>query len=376
MTVYDFGALPFLLSLTAVLIFGGPVIAALAKRKQRQPISGDAPAAHQSKAGTPTMGGLLILGGTMLAIALTVLLTTAAYGAIFTPSRILRLIAVLGTFLFAGLIGILDDLGKTRKKENKAGLSERAKLALQILVSAGFLVLLRLSSGDAAAQTTITLGGHTFQLGLFYYILALLFLVCFGNAANFTDGLDGLLSGITVIVSATLGLMLTFGASHGEMAVFYGALAGACAGFLCFNAFPARVFMGDTGSLAIGMGLAAAALSAKQEILLIIVGLVYVAEIASMMIQRYVFKYRRIRFGIDYAKANRVFRRAPLHHHFEELGWRETQVVSRFWVAGMVAAALGMILIPFVSERPVPRIGASNVSPADSAAPTGQGIQP
>jgi phospho-N-acetylmuramoyl-pentapeptide-transferase len=107
--------------------------------------------------------------------------------------------------------------------------------------------------------------------------------------------------------------------------------------------------MGDTGSLALGMGLAAAALAAKQEILLIIVGAVYIAEIASMMIQRYVFKYRRIRYGIEYAKENRVFRRAPLHHHFEELGVPETQVVARFWIAALIAAAVGLILAPFFS---------------------------
>jgi phospho-N-acetylmuramoyl-pentapeptide-transferase len=141
-----------------------------------------------------------------------------------------------------------------------------------------------------------------------------------------------------------------------EIGFFYGALAGACAGFLFFNAHPARVFMGDTGSLAIGMGLAAAALAAKQEILLLIVGLVYVAEIASMMIQRYVFKYRRIRFGIDYARAHRVFRRAPLHHHFEELGWRETQVVARFYVVGLIAAAVGMLLLPRLSSLPMPAL--------------------
>src|SRR5262249_33944089 len=163
------------------------------------------------------------------------------------------------------------------------------------------------------------------EIGPAYYALAFLYLVGFANAANFTDGLDGLAAGTTLI--ATLALGAAVGAVAPEMRLFYGALAGSCAGFLYFNAYPACLFMGDTGRDAIGMGLSAAALAAKQEIRLLVVGLVYLAEVASMMIQRYVFKYRRIRFGIEYAKAHRVFRRAPLHHHFEELGWHETQVV-------------------------------------------------
>jgi phospho-N-acetylmuramoyl-pentapeptide-transferase len=265
----------------------------------------------------------------------------------------MRLFAVLGVFLFAGLVGLADDLGKARKKQNKAGLSERVKLALQIIVSVGFVgVLWRVSSLDTHLVTSgLTIAGNTYDIGFLYYILGALYICGFGNAVNFTDGLDGLSSGTTLVTTLALAVSLLFSLTilPAEIVIFYGALAGGCAGFLWFNAHPAKVFMGDTGSLALGMGLAAAALAAKQEILLIIVGAVYIAEIASMMIQRYVFKYRRIRYGIEYAKENRVFRRAPLHHHFEELGVPETQVVIRFWIAALIAAAIGLVLAPFFS---------------------------
>ena len=337
LTPLAFLALPFLVALAFVLLAGSPVIRALASRKARQPISADAPASHQAKQGTPTMGGLLILGATVAASLLILLGPFAVY----SPLRKERLIAVLVTFLLAGGIGLLDDLGKARKKENKAGLSERVKLALQVIVASLFVGFIA-HTEQHGVTTVLSFGIHDFDLGAIYYVLAVLYICFLGNAANFTDGLDGLASGTTLIVALVLGA--TVGVIAPEVGAFYGALAGACAGFLCFNAHPARVFMGDTGSLALGMGLAAAALAAKQEILLLVVGLVYLAEIASMMLQRYVFKYRRIRFGIDYARAHRVFRRAPLHHHFEELGWRETQVVTRFWMAGLAAAALGLLL--------------------------------
>lgn len=335
-TVAAWGFLPALL---LVLVFGGPVIRALAAAKARQPVSGDAPASHQAKQGTPTMGGLLLIGA-----ATTATLVISAFA--LPAGEKTRLLAVAGTFFFAGGIGLLDDLGKARKKQNKAGLSERAKLALQVIVASGFLLMIGRTE-QAGITTVVTLGGRHFDLGIGYYALGVIYICGFGNAVNFTDGLDGLAAGVTTV--AALALAATAHLLGAEMALFYGAVAGACAGFLWFNAHPARVFMGDTGSLALGMGLAAAALAAKQELLLLVVGLVYLLEIGSMMLQRYVFKYRRIRRGIEYAKANRVFRRAPLHHHFEELGWPETQVVARFWILGLLAAALGILLAPYLS---------------------------
>jgi phospho-N-acetylmuramoyl-pentapeptide-transferase len=331
-------AIPFLVAFFIVLAAGKPVIAKLAKLKQ--PISGDAPTAHLEKQGTPTMGGLLILG----AVGLTVIGLAIGFsaGGYLLSDRRARLLAVLATFLFGGLIGLMDDLGKVRKKQNKAGLSERAKLACQVLVSAGFVAFLAM--GHRPETTQIFIAGHGLNLGVVYYLLAVLFICFFGNAVNFTDGLDGLSSGTTLVTATTLGAVV--GTVAPEIGFFYGAVAGACAGFLWFNMKPAKVFMGDTGSLALGMGLAAGALAAKQEILLLLVGAVYVAEIGSMMIQRYVFKYRRIKHGIEYAKAHRVFRRAPLHHHFEELAVPETQVVARFWLVALIFAALGLLIAP------------------------------
>ncbi len=345
-------ALPFLISLIAVLVLGNPVIGWLADRKARQPVSEDAPKAHLLKHGTPTMGGLIIIAAVVLSIVVVVLVTGALGGGLLTQAK-MRLFGVLGVFLSAGLVGLADDLGKARKKQNKAGLSERAKLTLQIVVAAGFAALLWRASllGASLNTSALTFAGHTVDLGFGYYVLAVLYICGFGNAVNFTDGLDGLSSGTTLITTLALAVSLLFSLAvlPAEMVIFYGALAGGCAGFLWFNAHPAKIFMGDTGSLALGMGLAAAALAAKQEMLLIIAGAVYIAEIASMMIQRYVFKYRRIRHGIEYAKANRVFRRAPLHHHFEELGVPETQVVIRFWIAALIAAAVALLLAPLFS---------------------------
>jgi phospho-N-acetylmuramoyl-pentapeptide-transferase len=293
-------ALPFLIALFAVLALGNPVIKALAARKAKQPISDDAPEKHKLKAGTPTMGGLLIIAATVLAVIVGMTL----FGNDIQSDAKTRLLGVLGVFLFGGFIGVLDDLGKARKKLNKAGLSERVKLALQVVVAVGFLTFLGLNERPGIT-TSVTFWVFDFNLHLLYYALAFIFILGFGNAANFTDGLDGLLSGVTLIVALTMSIAVND--LGREMFVFYLALAGACAGFLYFNANPARVFMGDTGSLAIGMGLGAAAIAAKQELLLCIVGTVYVAEIASMMIQRYVFKYRRITKSLEYAQANRVF---------------------------------------------------------------------
>jgi phospho-N-acetylmuramoyl-pentapeptide-transferase len=325
-------AIPFLIALLVALFAGKPAINALKAGKTVQPISPDAPEKHRLKHGTPTMGGLF--------------LCTAVVIGCIPFLREPGVLSVLVIFLAGAVIGFMDDLGKARKKENKAGLSERVKLGMQLLASAIFVGALYYETMGRTSVTTTIYPGFTLDLGWFYWPLAFLFVAFFGNAVNFTDGLDGLASGVTAIVALTLALLVSY--THGTP-YFYLAVAGACAGFLYWNAYPARVFMGDTGSQALGMGMAAAALTYKQEILFLIIGAIYLAEIGSMMLQRYVFKYRRIRFGIEYAKANRVFRRAPLHHHFEELGWHETQVVTRFYVLTLIAAAIGVLLAPYVT---------------------------
>lgn len=339
MSPYALPGIPFLVAMSVVLLIGPPVIKLLRSKKSVQPISENAPEKHKLKHGTPTMGGLLILAATSVSLLAWMLWertqATQQGSGLLTPSQRDHLTASLVVLLGGGVIGVLDDVGKTRKKQNKAGLSERAKLALQLALALGFVTHLYLNH-----HNTVVLG---VDLRFAYFPLAALMVIGFGNAVNFTDGLDGLAAGTTLIVSTALGIVALSGVA--EQAVFYGALAGACAGFLCFNAYPARIFMGDTGSLALGMGLTAAAISAQQEVLLFVVGAVYLAEIASMMIQRYVFKYRRIRFGLEYAQSHRVFRRAPLHHHFEELGWHEVQVVVRFWMVALIAAAVGVVFL-------------------------------
>jgi phospho-N-acetylmuramoyl-pentapeptide-transferase len=283
------------------------------------------------------MGGVLIVLGVSIAL-LPAIFGLVGFSGVLNFGRNVNLMALVGILFGGCAIGLLDDLGKVRKKENKAGLSEKAKLVLQFLVALAFIAFLFITRTETT--THITLGNFSFSLGYAYYVLAFLYLLGFANAVNFTDGLDGLASGTTLIVALTLCFLAS--ASSG-VAFFYVALAGACAGFLCFNAFPARVFMGDTGSLAMGMALPAAAILAKQEFLLVLVGSVYVIEILSMMIQRYVFKYRRIKHGLEYAQKNRVFKRAPLHHHFEEMGWHEVQVVQRFCMFVLVMAAIAIL---------------------------------
>ncbi|MBC8141127.1 MAG: phospho-N-acetylmuramoyl-pentapeptide-transferase [Armatimonadetes bacterium] len=357
-------ALPFVVSLLLSLLFGGAVVEKLAQAKARQPISDDAPDAHKLKHGTPTMGGLLILATTLLATPFGLWHSYTQYmkiaGGVNAASNpafnwwiylAAPAIIVLLVFALACGIGVLDDLGKARKKLNGAGLSERTKLGLQFAVAAFFVLYLWMVStlGVKGFTTAIYFNGYWLDLGQFYYLFVLLYLPFFGNAVNFTDGLDGLASGTTLIAALTMGAIAAVGSPALGVPAFYGAVAGACTGFLWFNAYPAKVFMGDTGSLALGMGMAAAAVVLKQELLFLVVGAVYVAEIFSMMLQRYVFKYRRVKHGIEYAKANRVFRRAPLHHHFEELGLRETQVVARFYVAALLLAAIGVLLAPYLS---------------------------
>ena len=345
--IYTLHSLTFLLAFTTVLIAGGPVIRFFRSQKSVQPISPDAPEKHRLKHGTPSMGGVLLLLGVTVALLPSVF-GLVGFSSVLTFGKNVTLMVLLGVMLGGCGIGLLDDLGKIRKKENKAGLSEKAKLGLQLLVAAGFIAFLWATRDENT--TKIALFGGSFSLGYGYYFLAFLYLLGFANAINFTDGLDGLASGTTLIVTLTLCFLAIqlplplFGIAINGVSFFYIALAGACAGFLCFNAFPARIFMGDTGSLAMGMSLPAAAILSKQELLLVLVGSVYVIEILSMMIQRYVFKYRRIKKGLEYAQTHRVFKRAPIHHHFEEIGWHEVQVVQRFCAFVLAMAALAILL--------------------------------
>ncbi|HMA43564.1 MAG TPA: phospho-N-acetylmuramoyl-pentapeptide-transferase [Gemmatimonadales bacterium] len=326
----------------------GPwVIRRLRERGVGQVIRADGPA-HQGKRGTPTMGGLIVILATVIPTLLWARLDTRYV-----------LVAVAAT-LWMGAIGFLDDYLKIVRGKSQ-GLVARWKLAGQ--VSFGLVLGIYLVLAPLAPQ----LGAPTTQLPFFKYILVgmpawlyLLFVTVVvtgsSNAVNLTDGLDGLATGLTGIVAGCFAVFAyLFGrsdAAHwllvyylpnaGELAIFCGALMGASLGFLWFNAHPASVFMGDTGALAIGGALGVVAIMLKAEFLLLIAGGVFVVEALSVLIQVSVYRWYKRTRGKEYADAHRVFRMAPLHHHFEKLGWAEPLVVTRFYILGFLCAMLAL----------------------------------
>jgi phospho-N-acetylmuramoyl-pentapeptide-transferase len=266
-----------------------------------------------------------------------------------------------------GAIGFLDDYLKLRqlkRGEKNLGLVERYKLAGQIVigVALGWYLWQYPISTLPGASTTLPFFKYVLVvpaaawLAWIYVPFVTFVLTGVSNAVNLTDGLDGLAAGLTAIAALTFAvfayvigrvdtstyLQIYYLRGAGELTVFCASVFGATLGFMWFNAPPAEVFMGDTGSLALGGALGAIAILLKSEFLLLLIGGVFVAETASVIIQRTVFKYRRRRFGLEYAKVHRVFRRAPLHHHFELLGWPEPTVVVRFWIVGILFATMAL----------------------------------
>ena len=306
-----------------------PVRKFLMGKSTVQPISENAPEKHRLKHGTPTMGGIAILIAILIAgTAMITLLPSKSDG---------KLIGwLLLTMFLGGVIGGIDDYGKVTGANNKAGLSERVKLVMQLCVSCLFVIGCRQMGHPVQSLWP---GLHPAGVDG----IAVVFITGFCNAVNFTDGLDSLLTGVSTVVALSLGVLLMMSPSLPVMIGIYGVVGGATLGFLLWNAYPARIFMGDTGSLGLGIFFPAAALLTGQVWALTTCGAIFLIEIGSMMLQRYVFKYRRLRFGIDNARANRVFRRAPLHHHFEECGMHEVQVVSMFVVFTMLCAFLSLI---------------------------------
>jgi phospho-N-acetylmuramoyl-pentapeptide-transferase len=342
-------------ALFIAFVIGPAVIRRLRSMAVNQVVREGTPDTHAGKGTTPTMGGLIILTATAIPALL--------WGRFNTRGGEYLVIAIL-VMLWMGGIGFLDDYLKLRQKRlglKNTGLAERSKLVGQL--SAGLLLGLYLWQMPLA-----TLPGASTTLPFFKYVLVV---PAFGalyvgwvtfvltgatNAVNITDGLDGLAAGMTAIAAGTFGifaylfgridtsayLQVFYLRGAGELTVFCAAIFGACIGFLWFNTFPAQVFMGDTGSLGLGGAISAVAILLKSEFLLLIIGGVYVAEMMSVIIQRSVFKYRKRRYGLEFAQKNRVFLRAPLHHHFEMKGWPETQVVVRFWILGIFCAILAL----------------------------------
>lgn len=304
-------------ALAAVLVLAaGPfVIPELHKLKFGQSIREEGPKSHQAKSGTPTMGGVMIIAAITLATLAAAPLTAGVWLALFV---------MLGHFA----LGFLDDYIKVVKKRN-LGLKARQKLLGQIVIA---VVVIFFAQHELGIATTVWLPlvHAELDIGLFYYPLVLFVLVGTSNAVNLTDGLDGLAAGtVTVAALAYMAVALAFSATG--LAVFAAAIAGASCAFLRFNHHPARVFMGDTGSLALGGAVAALGILTHTEILLAVIGIVFVAEALSVIIQVISFK----------TTGKRVFLMSPIHHHFELKGWQETRVVYTFWLVGAVFAALG-----------------------------------
>ena len=306
----------------AVALILGPLLIPVLKRlKFGQSVRQDGPQRHYAKAGTPTMGGVIILA------ALTVSALLFAGG---SPEVLVALAVTLGH----GLLGFADDFIKVALKRS-LGLRAREKLLGQIIL-AGALAYFADTHLGRGTDLWIPAVGTNIDLGIFYYPLIFCVLVGATNAVNLTDGLDGLASGVTVAAAVAYTIIAGIFAEP-KLAVFCAALAGACLGFLKFNAYPAKVFMGDTGSLALGGALAAVAVMTKTELLLVVVGAVYVLEALSVIIQVISFK----------TTGKRVFKMSPIHHHFELIGWSERKVVTVFWLAGAFFGTAGLIILAF-----------------------------
>ncbi|MGE4535450.1 MAG: phospho-N-acetylmuramoyl-pentapeptide-transferase [Desulfovibrio sp.] len=322
-----------LTSLVLSIVFGPRFIRWLTRLKYGQYIHEDV-AAHQRKAGTPTMGGLLI--------AFCILVSVLLWGDLANEYVWMTIFVYLGF----GVLGFIDDHAKVVKKRNK-GLSPKAKLLGQLIIS-GLAAAVLLSDPEYSTRLAVPFFKHVNpDLGLFYFPFAMLVMVAASNAVNLTDGLDGLAIG-PMIVNAAMFALFVYVAGHaqmarylqvmpvsgvGEVTVFCGAMVGAGLGFLWFNAYPAQVFMGDVGSLSLGGALGFLAVLCKQELLLMVVGGLYVAETVSVILQVGYFKM---------TGGKRIFRMAPLHHHFELMGVPESKIIIRFWILSILLALVGL----------------------------------
>ncbi|WHY02289.1 phospho-N-acetylmuramoyl-pentapeptide-transferase [Neobacillus sp. DY30] len=293
----------------------------LRRLKFGQSIREEGPKSHQVKTGTPTMGGIMIL--------FSIIITTLVMTGKFSEPTVKTYLLILVTFGF-GLLGFLDDFIKVALKRN-LGLTSRQKLLGQIIISVIFYLVYK----QNGFPTEISVPGSSLsiELGWFFVFFIVFWLVGFSNAVNLTDGLDGLVSGTAAIAFGAYAV-LAWNQSQIEVAIFSVAVAGAVLGFLVFNAHPAKVFMGDTGSLALGGAIATIAILTKLELLLVIIGGVFVIETLSVILQVISFK----------TTGKRIFRMSPLHHHYELIGWSEWKVVVTFWSVGLIFAILGIYI--------------------------------
>ena len=329
-------ALAALTALLLSLILGDWMIARLREMQIGQSIRKEGPQSHHAKAGTPTMGGILIIAAVVIPTLL------------WADLRNHLIWVALGSMVLFGGIGFWDDYLKVRRGSSQ-GLSARSKFALQVLVAAGLSAALLWQAARGEFSTVLSFPffkAFRPDLGPFYGFFIIIVVVGSANAVNLTDGLDGLATGSVLIASGTFAI-LTYVAGNaivadyltvanvkgaGELTIFCGALVGASLGFLWFNCNPAQVFMGDVGSLALGAAIGTVAVLIKQEILLLLVGGLFVLEAISVILQVASFR----------TTGRRIFLMAPLHHHFEKLGWAEPKVIIRFWILALIFSMLAL----------------------------------
>jgi len=313
-------AIAFLITVLLSPIF----IPFLRRLKFGQSIREEGPKSHMKKTGTPTMGGVMIV----VSIVITSIIMVKKFNTGSIGYELWLLIFVLVGY---GILGFLDDFIKVAMKRN-LGLTSKQKMVGQIVIALVFYFILRYQG----FSTYIQIPGTSIQweLGWAYALLIIFMLVGASNAVNLTDGLDGLLAGTAAIAFGAFGVLAWYGIPQSEVTIFALAAVGALLGFLVFNAHPAKVFMGDTGSLALGAAIAAVAILTKLEIILVIIGGVFVIETLSVIIQVISFK----------TTGKRVFKMSPLHHHYELSGWSEWRVVTTFWLVGLIFATLGIYI--------------------------------
>lgn len=305
-----------ILAFLVATIIGGPIIKGLYKLKFGQNIRQDGPQSHLKKAGTPTIGGLIFIIATLIVTFIMI--------KNYKDESFIALFA----FVAFGFIGFLDDILKIIRRNN-LGLRAYQKMILLLIVSG---ILSYYGYLNLGTKIIIPFFNNQWDLGVLYIPFVIFYFTATTNAVNLTDGLDGLATSITILVMTFLAI-LSFNLGHYSLAMFSIILAGALLGFLRFNAFPARVFMGDTGSLALGGAVATITLLLKMPLIIVIIGAIYVIETLSVIIQVSSFKLT----------GKRVFKMAPIHHHFEHLGWSETKIVTIFSIITVVLCFIGFL---------------------------------
>ena len=310
-----------------ITLFLGPKFIKFVKDNEfGQQIREEGPEAHKSmKAGIPTMGGLLIFIGMIVPFIIL---------GVWSISSLVVLLTTIG----CAAIGFADDLAKIRMKRS-LGLKARGKLILQLLLA--FIVgLIAVRYASIDESIGLPMSDTFIDVGIFYYFIIFLWIAGFSNAVNLTDGLDGLAAGSVAITMLTY-TGIAFLSNQPAIGIIAASVVGACVGFLWFNSFPAEIFMGDTGSLGLGGAIAAMAMITKTEILLLIIGMIFVAEAASVIIQ--VISYKSFQ--------RRIFLMTPIHHHFELMAWSETKIIMRFWIVGGIFASTGFTIFYLSTGR-------------------------